>query len=83
MPIDTLPGVAEKHKIDNILLFLLTNYSLKMSETHLQKLSKVFPQSKIFVVTSHKKLNIPKLKTSNINIIHHIDGFIKLLDSPN
>ena len=83
LPIDTLPGVAEKHKIDNILLFLHTNYSLKMSETHLQKLSKVFPQSKIFVVTTHKKLNIPKLKTSNINIIRDIDGFIKLLDSPN
>ena len=83
LPIDTLPGVAEKHKIDNILLFLHTNYSLKMSETHLQKLSKVFPQSKIFVVTTHKKLNIPKLKTSNINIISDIDGFIKLLDSPN
>ena len=83
LPIDTLSGVAEKHKIDNILLFFITNYSLKMSETHLQKLTKIFPQSKIFVVTPNKKLNIPKLKTSNINLINDIDGFIKLIDSSN
>ena len=83
LPIETLHGVAEKHEMDNILLFLLTSYSLKMSETHLQKLIKIFPQSKIFVVTPNKKLNISKLNTSNINVIHDIDGFIKLIDSPN
>ena len=54
LPIDSLSGVAEKHKIDNILLFLLANYSIKMSEQHLQKLSKIFPQGKIFVVTPNK-----------------------------
>ena len=83
LPIETLHGVAEKHEMDNILLFLLTSYSHKMSETHLQKLIKIFPQSKIFVVTPSKGLNISKLKTSNVNVIHDIDGFIKLLDSPN
>ena len=56
LPIDSLTGVAEKHKIDNILLFLLANYSMKMSEQHLQKLSKIFPQGKIFVVTPNKSI---------------------------
>ena len=83
LPVDTLTGVAEKHKIDNILLFLLANYSIKMSENHLQKLSNIFPQSKIYVVTPNKKLNIPQQKKSNITVIHELDSFIQLLDSSN
>tara|TARA_B100000900_G_scaffold260578_1_gene222105 strand:+ start:1022 stop:1915 length:894 start_codon:yes stop_codon:yes gene_type:complete len=83
LPIDTLSGVAEKHKVDNILLFLLANYSIKMSENHLQKLNNIFPQSKIYVVTTNKKLNIPEQKKSNIILIHDLDTFIQLLDSSN
>ena len=83
LPIDTLSGVAEKHKVDNVLLFLLSNYSIKMSENHLQKLSNIFPQSKIYVVTPNKKLNIPKQKKSNIVLVHDLDTFIQLLDSSN
>ena len=64
LPIDSLSGVAEKHKIDNILLFLLANYSIKMSEQHLQKLNKIFPQGKIFVVTPNK--NIKFLNKKNL-----------------
>ena len=81
LPIDTLSGVAEKHKVDNVLLFLLSNYSIKKSENHLQKLSNIFPQSKIYVVTPNKKLNIPKQKKSNIILVHDLDTFIQLLDS--
>jgi methanogenic corrinoid protein MtbC1 len=83
LPIDTLKGVAEKHKVDNILLFLLANYSINMSENHLEKLSNIFPQAKIFVVNSNKKLNIPKNKISNITLIHDLDAFIEILDSSN
>lgn len=81
LPIDTLSGVAEKHKVDNVLLFLLANYSIKNAENHLQKLSNIFPQSKIYVVTPNKKLNIPKQKKSNIILVHDLDTFIQLLDS--
>ena len=81
LPIETLSGVAEKHKIDNILLFLLANYSMKMSEQHLQKLSKIFPQGKIYVVTPNKSLKLPKQNESGITLIHDLDSFIKLLDS--
>lgn len=81
LPIDSLTGVAEKHNIDNILLFLLANYSMKMSEQHLQKLSKIFPQGKIFVVTPNKSLKFPKQKEPSITLIHDLDSFIKLLDS--
>ena len=83
LPIDTLSGVGEKHKVDNILLFLLANYSIEMSENHLQKLSNIFPKSKIYVVTPTKKLNIPEQKKSNIILIHDLDTFIQLLDSSN
>ena len=83
LPIDSLSGVAEKHKVDNILLFLLANYSIKMSENHLQKLSNIFPQTKIYVVTPNKKINIPEQKKSNIILIHDLDTFIQLLDSSN
>ena len=83
LPIDSLSGVAEKHKVDNILLFLLANYSIKMSEQHLEKLSNIFPQAKIFVVNPNKNLNIPKNKISDITLIHDLDSFIKLLDSSN
>jgi len=83
LPIDTLSGVAEKHKIDNILLFLLANYSIKMSEQHLQKLSKIFPKGEIFVVTPNKNLKLPKQKEPSITLIHDLDSFIKLLDSSN
>ena len=81
LPIDTLSGVAEKHKVDNILLFLLANYSIKMSEQHLQKLSKIFPKGEIFVVTPNKNLKLPKQKEPSITLIHDLDSFIKLLDS--
>jgi len=81
LPIDSLSGVAEKHKIDNILLFLLANYSIKMSEEHLQKLSKIFPQGKIFVVTPNKNIKLPKQKETSITLLHDLDSFIKLLDS--
>ena len=81
LPIDSLTGVAEKHKIDNILLFLLANYSMKMSEQHLLKLSKIFPQGKIFVVTPNRSIKFPKQKESSITLIHDLDSFIKLLDS--
>ena len=81
LPIDTLSGVTEKHKVDNVLLFLLANYSIKNAENHLQKLSNIFPQSKIYVVTPNKKLNIPKQKKSNIILVHDLDTFIQLLDS--
>ena len=83
LPIDSLSGVAEKHKIDNILLFLLANYSIKMSEQHLQKLSKIFPKGEIFVVTPNKNLKLPKQKEPSITLIHDLDSFIKLLDSSN
>ena len=83
LPIDTLTGVAEKHKIDNVLLFLLANSSIKMSEIHLQKCLKIFPNSQIYVVTSNSKLNLEKLNTSKINLIHDLDGFIELLDNSN
>ena len=81
LPIDTLSGVAEKQKIDNILLFLLANYSIKMSEQHLQKLSKIFPKGEIFVVTPNKNLKLPKQKEPSITLIHDLDSFIKLLAS--
>lgn len=81
LPIDSLSGVAEKHKIDNILLFLLANYSIKMSEQHLQKLNKIFPQGQIFVVTPNKNIKFPKQKEPRITLIHDLDSFIKLLDS--
>tara|TARA_Y100001954_G_scaffold139969_1_gene149184 strand:- start:8255 stop:9148 length:894 start_codon:yes stop_codon:yes gene_type:complete len=81
LPIDSLTGVAEKHKIDNILLFLLANYSVQMSELHLEKLSKIFPQGKIFVVTPNKSIKFPKQKEPSITLIHDLDSFIKLLDS--
>tara|TARA_B100001093_G_C26860315_1_gene1029846 strand:- start:14706 stop:15593 length:888 start_codon:yes stop_codon:yes gene_type:complete len=81
LPIDTLSGVAEKHKVDNVLLFLLANYSIKNAENHLQKLSNIFPQSKIYVVTPNKKLNTPEQKKSNIILVHDLDTFIQLLDS--
>ena len=81
LPIDTLSGVAEKHKVDNVLLFLLANYSIKNAENHLHKLSNIFPQSKIYVVTPNKKLNIPKQNKSNIILVHNLDTFIQLLDS--
>ena len=81
LPIETLSGVAEKHKIDNILLFLLANYSIKMSEQHLEKLSKIFPEGEIFVVTPNKSLKLPKQKEPSITLIHDLDTFIKLLDS--
>ena len=67
LPIDSLSGVAEKHKVDNILLFLLANYSIKMSEQHLQKLNKIFPQGKIFVVTPNKNIKLPKEKRASHN----------------
>ena len=81
LPIDSLSGIAEKHKIDNILLFLLANYSIKMSEQHLQKLNKIFPQGQIFVVTPNKNIKFPKQKEPRITLIHDLDSFIKLLDS--
>ena len=81
LPIDSLSGVAEKHKIDNILFFLLANYSIKMSEEHLQKLSKIFPQGKIFVVTPNKNIKLPKQKEHSITLLHDLDSFIKLIDS--
>jgi len=83
LPIDSLSGVAEKHKVDNILLFLLANYSIKMSEQHLQKLNKIFPQGQIFVVTPNKNIKFPKQKETRITLIHDLDSFIKLLDSSN
>ena len=52
-----------------------------MSENHLQKLSNIFPQSKIHVVTPKNKLNIPEQNKSNIILIHDLDNFIQLLDS--
>ena len=81
LPIDSLSGVAEKHKIDNILFFLLANYSIKMSEQHLQKLNKIFPQGQIFVVTPNKNIKFPKQKEHRMTLIHDLDSFIKLLDS--
>jgi len=81
LPIESLSGVAEKHKVDNILLFLLANYSIKMSEQHLQKLNKIFPQGQIFVVTPNKNIKLPKQKEHRITLIHDLDSFIKLLDS--
>lgn len=83
LPLDSLTGITEKHKVDNILLFLLANYSIKMSETHLLKLTKIFPESKIFVVSPNKNLNIPKQKSSNITMIDNLDAFIEILDSSN
>ena len=81
LPIDTLTGVAKKHQIDNVLLFLHANPSIKMSETHLQKCLNILPNSQIYVVTSNSKLEFEKLNTSKINLIHDLDGFIDLLDN--
>ena len=78
--IETLTGVAQKHKIDNVLLFLHANSSIKMSEIHLQKCLNIFPNSQIYVVTSNAKLNLAKLNSSKINLIDDLDGFIELLD---
>ena len=83
LPIETLTGVAEKHQVDNVLLFLLANPSIKMSEIHLQKCLNIFPNSQIYVVTSNAKLNLAKLNTSKINLIKDLDGFIELLDNSN
>lgn len=83
LPIDSLSGVAEKHKIDNILLFLLANYSIKMSQSHLQKLSKIFPKGNIFVVTPNKNLSLPNQLESRVTLIHDLDSFIQFLDSSN
>ena len=83
LPIDSLSGVAEKHKIDNILLFLLANYSIKMSQSHLQKLSKIFPEGNIFVVTPNKNLSLPNQLESRVTLIHDLDSFIQFLDSSN
>lgn len=83
IPIETLTGVAQKHKIDNVLLFLLANSSIKMSEIHLQKCLNIFPNSQIYVVTSNSILNLAKLNTSKINLIDDLDGFIELLDKSN
>ena len=52
-----------------------------MSELHLEKLSKIFPQGKIFVVTPNKSIKFPKQKEPSITLIHDLDSFIKLLDS--
>ena len=83
MPIHELTDLSEKQKIHNILLFLLANYSIKMAESHLQKIIKIFPQTKIFVVTPKNKLNLSNLNTSNIHFIHSIDDFIHVIDSSN
>tara|TARA_B100001093_G_C26859455_1_gene1029196 strand:+ start:8002 stop:8433 length:432 start_codon:yes stop_codon:yes gene_type:complete len=83
LPIETLTGVAEKHQVDNVLLFLLANPSIKMFETHLQKCLNIFPNSQIYVVTSNSKLNPDTLNTSKINLIHDLDGFIELLANSN
>jgi len=47
-------------------------------EQHLQKLSKIFPQGKIFVVTPNKSIKFPKQKEPSITLIHDLDSFIKL-----
>lgn len=83
LPINTLTGVTEKHKIDNVLLFLHSNQSIKMSETHLQKCMNILPDSQIYVVTSNSKLNLDKLNSSKVHLIHDLDGFIQLLDNSN
>ena len=66
--------------IKYLIAFLLFSNYLN-AENHLQKLSNIFPQSKIYVVTPNKKLNIPKQKKSNIILVHDLDTFIQLLDS--
>ena len=81
VPIDTLSGVADKHKIDNVLIFLLANTSISMSESHLKKCLKIFPSSKIFVVTPEKKSNFVKLNPSQISVCNDIDSFIDLLEN--
>ena len=83
LPINTLTGVTEKHKIDNVLLFLHSNQSIKMSETHLQKCMNILPDSQIYVVTSNSKLNLDKPNSSKVHLIHDLDGFIQLLDNSN
>jgi len=83
LPVNTITGVTEKHKIDNVLLFLHSNQSIKMSETHLQKCMNILPDSQIYVVTSNSKLNLDKLNSSKTHLIHDLDDFIELLDNSN
>ena len=83
LPVNTITGVTEKHKIDNVLLFLHSNQSIKMSETHLQKCMNILPDSQIYVVTSNSKLNLNKLNSSKTHLIHDLDDFIELLDNSN
>ena len=81
VPIDSLCGVADKHKIDNLLIFLLANTSISMSESHLKKCLKIFPSSKIFVVSPEKKSNFVKLNPTQISVCNDIDSFIDLLEN--
>ena len=83
LPVNTITGVTEKHKIDNVLLFLHSNQSIKMSETHLQKCMNILPDSQIYVVTSNSKFSIAKLNSSKTHLIHDLDDFIELLDNSN